>query len=214
MVCCCRILDFSLDLLCVLVDCPTRLLLQAVCCYDPQGFARLMRPQSVRSSAAHSLDRQRLSRLTNRSPAIPPKRSEILEPPSLSASLDKRALRIPWNSRAYEPRLKTWEDKWDSRFSVKFSKDNPQYPWPLREYFDVPLEFSPEFKDLEASSTLSKSRASVFSLGSRRSASTSVWSSWEKPDDYSWKKPCPVTSELNRQSHPLARKYFLPIRHS
>mmetsp|Transcript_29427 Transcript_29427/g.52681 ORF Transcript_29427/g.52681 Transcript_29427/m.52681 type:complete len:182 (-) Transcript_29427:1314-1859(-) len=165
----------------------------------------------------HDYYRQHFEKLTKRSLNDSPLRKEILEPPSLASTLEKRATRIPWNSKAYSPVLARREDKWDGRFSVTFSKDNRHYPKALREYFDKPLDFSPESKDFStcygSSTSPIKSRAStVMSRRSKRSSTMTAWTLRNSQNEYEWRTISPVACQLNKQSHPLARRYFSPTR--
>lgn len=168
-------------------------------------------------SASPEHYRKHFERLTRLSVYDSPVRREILEPPSLAGSLDKRASRIPWNSKAYTPGYRRREDKWDGRFSVKFSKDNPKYPRALREYFDNPLSFSPETKDFslsyDRSSSPAKTRASTsFSRNSKRSSTMTSWTLRMQHDEPALRTMSPVACQLNEQAHPLARRYFSPTR--
>lgn len=156
------------------------------------------------------LDRHPKARV---SPAIAPLRSEILEPPSLAATLDKRASRFPAASKAFSPVHKGKETTWDSRFNVTFSKDNVKYPRPLREYFDRPLEFSLEAKDFtsikQPSLSPLKSRVSTsHSNRERRSTSINSWVLRGSSHDYMWRTASPVAVQLNQQAHPYMRSYF------
>lgn len=88
---------------------------------------------------------------TNPSKVISPQHTKLLEPPSLEASFNSKALRIPKSSKAYSPKLRKRERTWDKRFNVTYSKDNRRLPRPLREYFDAPVDYSPELKSYNTS---------------------------------------------------------------
>mmetsp|Transcript_20988 Transcript_20988/g.38874 ORF Transcript_20988/g.38874 Transcript_20988/m.38874 type:complete len:189 (+) Transcript_20988:7-573(+) len=171
---------------------------------------------SSTNPASHDFYRQYFDKQPKSKPpqVIPPLKSEILEPPSLSATLEKRSSRIPVSSKAVAPKVKLRENSWDTRFNITFSKDNVKYPRPLREYFDKPLEFSPDNKDYVTvlqNSALSpvKTRASsVHSKRSKRRTSVGGWILRDSSHDYKWRTASPVFSQVNQQAHPLMRSYF------
>jgi hypothetical protein len=150
---------------------------------------------------------------TRPGPVIIPLRSEILEPPNLSATLSRQTGRIPKQSRGYTPNSHVRESSWNARFNVSFSKDNTRYPRALREYFDRPLDFT-EGKDLSSTlgfaSTPVKIRASTsHSRRSKRGNSMSKgWVLREDTQDLKWRTVSPVTAQLNQHAHPWMRKYF------
>jgi hypothetical protein len=135
-------------------------------------------------------------------PVSPPRKHLQLEPPCLSATLQRNSSRLPVeNTKISKARSK--EALWNDRFSVKFSKDNPQYPVAFREYFDSPKVVTKPLKkvntalNVKRKNTKGKSRASKMSWQLRSTASTERWRS-----------SSPVISLVNSLKHPAKRQYF------
>jgi len=141
-------------------------------------------------------------------PVSPPKKLTTLEPPNLSATLQRKSTRMPKESYAISLQGKMKETMWDDRFVVKFSKDNHKYPVPIREYFDSPKTFS-------ASSTLRKTSPNLIrkrNTREKRSKSKASGTSWQLRSTAStegWRTSSPVMCKLNSQKHPKMREYFL-----
>lgn len=138
-------------------------------------------------------------------PVSPPRKLLALEPPSLSATLQRSTARIPRDSYALSTKARVKEVCWDARFNVKFSKDNPQYPVPVREYFDRPRELLSSCAMRKTSPKLTKTKRKRL----KSKASVMSWQLRSTTCTDGWRTSSPVMSSLNSLRHPKMREYFL-----
>lgn len=140
-------------------------------------------------------------------PVSPPKKLLQLEPPNLTATLKRSSDRMPKETIAieYKAKAKAKERKWDYRFNVKFSKDNPKFPVPTREYFDSP-------KAIDAEKTMRRTSPTLKHRSNRRTKSKATTISWQvnsRDSSERWRTSSPVMCDVNSLRHPKMRQYFL-----
>ena len=137
--------------------------------------------------------------------------------PSLHATLTLHPARIPPTSVACSKHALAKELKWNNRFAVAYSKDNPNYHAGLREYFGCPRKFDTETESVFRRSTtklkapLEKSKLlPSFSLKRRKLIRSPDKKELRKQQH--WTHVYTAISENNVVKHASQRHYFMPVR--
>lgn len=155
---------------------------------------------------------------------VSPKKSPILDPPNLQATLEKNLSRIPRVSAAVPFDTKPYELGWNHRANVTFSKDNDYIHARHREYFDSPRDENSSSQLENGNRTFSSSfRSRSIRTGGLRSLSMSFAqdprTSFELRQSYdpsgrkskkekTWKPAYMPMSEFNVVKHKDLRTYF------